>query len=75
MKCPKCHNDNKYDSLSCDFCMAELPMTSEREVEIANKRRLEKKSKFSQSITKLMGMLAALFVIIGIVFLIYILRS
>ena len=29
MICPKCHNDNRYDALTCDFCMAKLPMTKE----------------------------------------------
>lgn len=43
MICPKCHNENKYDALTCDFCMARLPMTKEREEEIKRKQKIEKK--------------------------------
>ena len=42
MICPKCHNENKYDALTCDFCMARLPMTKAREEEIKRKQKIEK---------------------------------
>ena len=48
MKCPHCHNENKYDNLTCDFCMAPLPMTKEREEEIKVKKALERKAKFKK---------------------------
>ena len=38
MRCPKCHNENKYDALTCDFCMAPLPMSEERMKEIKEKK-------------------------------------
>ena len=41
MICPKCHNDNRYDALTCDFCMAKLPMTKERQLEINKQKKLE----------------------------------
>ena len=40
MICPKCHNENKYDALTCDFCMAKLPMTKAREEEIKRKQKI-----------------------------------
>ena len=68
MKCPHCHNENKYDNLTCDFCMAPLPMTKEREEEIKQKKALERKAKFRQSMTVLIGMGAAmLFIIIFVI--------
>lgn len=67
MKCPRCHNENKYDNLTCDFCMAELPMTKEREEEIKQKKALEKKAKFRKSMTVLIGMGAAVIIISGFV--------
>ena len=73
MKCPRCHNENKYDSLTCDFCMAELPMTKEREEEIKTKKALERKAKFRKSMTVLIGMGAAVTIIVAFVigYLIY----
>lgn len=64
MKCPHCHNENKYDNLTCDFCMAELPMTKEREEEIKQKKALERKAKFKKSMTVLIGMGAAIICLI-----------
>ena len=73
MKCPRCHNENKYDSLTCDFCMAELPMTKEREEEIKIKKALERKAKFKKSMTVIIGMGAAVTIIVAFVigYLIY----
>lgn len=67
MKCPRCHNENKYDSLTCDFCMAELPMTKERIEEIKTKKALERKAKFKKSMTVIIGMGAAVILIIAFV--------
>lgn len=75
MRCPKCHNENKYDSLTCDFCMAELPMTKEREEEIKMMKKKERKNKLHNSMVKLGGLLIGLFVIIGIVVVVYLLRK
>ena len=75
MICPKCHNENRYDALTCDFCMAKLPITKERIEEIKQKRKLEKKAKFSKSMTKLAGLLLGLFVIIGIIVVAYLVRK
>lgn len=75
MKCPKCHNENKYDNLTCDFCMASLPMTPQRAEEIKQKKKLEKKNKMHSSITKLVGLLIGLVIIVGIVVVAYILRK
>lgn len=75
MICPKCHNENKYDALTCDFCMSRLPMTKEREEEIKKRRKLEKKAKFNKSVTKLIGLLLGLFVLVGIVVVMYIIRK
>ena len=67
MICPKCHNDNKYDNLTCDFCMAPLPMTKEREKEIEQKKKLEQKEKYRKSMDKLIGLSIGLVIIILIV--------
>lgn len=75
MICPKCHNENKYDSLTCDFCMAQLPMSEARKQEIAKKQKLEKKNKMSKSMTKLLGLLMGLFLLIGIVVVMYLIRK
>lgn len=75
MICPKCHNDNKYDALTCDFCMAKLPMSKQRQEEIAQKKKIEKKAKMQKSITKLIGLLLGLFVLIGVVVVMYFLRK
>lgn len=59
MICPRCHNENKYDNLTCDFCMAELPMTEKRKKEIEEKHKQEAKAKRKKSMDKLAGLLAA----------------
>lgn len=68
MKCPRCHNENKYDNLTCDFCMAELPMTKERKKEIKKKKKLEKNATLKKSLTIIFGMMLAVFLIAIIVF-------
>ena len=50
MSCPRCHNENKYDNLTCDFCMAELPMSEKRKQEIEKKHKLEAKATEVQAI-------------------------
>lgn len=70
MLCPHCHNVNPDTNITCDFCMAELPMTKEREQLIKNKKKLESKEKFQKSKDKIIGMVAALFVIIVIIILV-----
>ena len=75
MICPKCHNENKYDALTCDFFMARLPMTKAREEEIKRKQKIEKKAKLNKSITKLVGLLMGLFLLIGIVVIVYLIRK
>lgn len=67
MLCPRCHNVNPDTNLTCDFCMAELPMTEEREKLIKQKAKHEKKEKLKNSKDKIIGMVAALFVIIAVV--------
>lgn len=75
MICPRCHNENNYDALTCDFCMAKLPMSKEREAQINKKKKLAKKNKMNNSITKLMGLLMGLFLLIGVVIVMYFLRK
>ncbi len=75
MICPKCHNENRYDALTCDFCMSTLPISKKRQEEIEKKKKLEKKNKMSKSVTKLIGLLAGLFVLVGIVVIVFILRK
>ena len=67
MICPRCHNENKYDNLTCDFCMATLPMSEKRKVEIAKRKEQEKKAAMKKSMDKLVGLLAGVLVILGIV--------
>lgn len=55
MLCPHCHAENKYDALTCDFCMKEIPMTKQREEEIKIKKKIEKQNKLRNSIIKLVG--------------------
>lgn len=75
MRCPKCHNENKYDALTCDFCMSPLPMTEERQKEIKRMKKLEKKNKMQNSMTKLIGLVIGFLIIVGIVVVAYILRK
>lgn len=75
MICPKCHNENRYDALTCDFCMSKLPVSKARQEEIDKKKKLEKKNKMHKSITKLIGLLAGLLVLVGIVVVAFILRK
>ena len=75
MRCPRCHNENKYDALTCDFCMAELPMTKERQKEIKARKKQEKHAKMQSSMTKLIGLLIGLFAIIGVVVIAYFIRK
>mgnify|MGYP003290956781 CR=1 FL=1 len=75
MICPKCHNENKYDALTCDFCMAKLPMSEARRAEIERKKKIEKQAKLNNSITKLVGLLMGLFLLVGIVVVMYLLRK
>ena len=67
MLCPHCHAENKYDALTCDFCMATLPMSEKRKAEIAKRKEEEKKAAMKKSMDKLIGLLAGVLVIIGIV--------
>lgn len=71
MRCPRCHNENNYDALTCDFCMTPLPMTEARAKEIKEKKKLEKAAKLEKSLTKLFGLLIGLAIIIGIVVVAY----
>jgi hypothetical protein len=48
MICPRCHNENKYDNLTCDFCMATLPMSEKRKAEIDKKIRKAKREYISE---------------------------
>lgn len=75
MRCPKCHNENKYDALTCDFCMATLPMTEERMKEIKEKKKIEKKTKMHNTMVKLAGLLIGVGVIVGIIVIVYLMRS
>lgn len=75
MICPKCHNDNRYDALTCDFCMSKLPLTKERQIEISKQKKIEKKQRMNKSITKLVGLLAGVFVLVLIVVIAYIVRK
>lgn len=75
MKCPYCHNENKYDNLSCDFCLQVLPMTETRKQEIKIKKAAEKKAKYQKSVTKIIGMVAAVLFIIGTIILIQALKK
>lgn len=69
MLCPYCHSENKYDALTCDFCMRELPMDSKRVKEIKTKKKIERKNIFSTSIAKMIGtILGVLAIILIIVF-------
>lgn len=75
MRCPKCHNENKYDALTCDFCMATLPMTEERMKEIREKKKIEKKTRMHNTMVKLAGLLIGVGAIVGIIVIVYLMRS
>lgn len=75
MRCPKCHNENKYDALTCDFCMATLPMTEERMKEIKEKKKIEKKTRMHNTMVKLAGLLIGVGAIVGIIVIVYLMRS
>ena len=67
MLCPHCHAENKYDALTCDFCMEELPMTEERKELIKKKEKFERSQKLKNSKDKIFGMLAALLIIVAVI--------
>ncbi len=67
MKCPYCHNENKLDALTCDFCMKELPMTEERKLAIKKDKSIQKKSKYHSSMIKLIGALLGVIAIIAVI--------
>lgn len=67
MICPRCHNENKYDNLTCDFCMAPLPMSEKRKAEIEKRKAEEKKAEMKKSMDKLIGLLGGVLVILAIV--------
>ena len=75
MRCPKCHNENKYDALTCDFCMAELPMTQERKQEIKSMKNFEKKNKMHNSMTQLIGLIIGFVIIVATVVIAYLLKK
>ncbi len=75
MRCPKCHNENRYDALTCDFCMAELPMSEERAREIKETKKKEHKAKMHNSMVKLIGLIIGLLVIVGIIVCVYLIRK
>lgn len=75
MRCPKCHNENRYDALTCDFCMASLPMSKEREASIIKQKKIEKKAKINKSMTKLLGLCLGLGLLIFIVIVAYLVRK
>ena len=63
MLCPRCHNVNPDTNLTCDFCMAELPMTEEREKLIQKKHKREQQENLKTSKDKIIGMVLALAII------------
>lgn len=73
MLCPRCHNVNPDTNLTCDFCMADLPMTKEREQLIKQKAKLEKQAKLRNSKDKIFGMVGALLVIIIVIVVVMVL--
>ena len=75
MLCPHCHAENKYDALTCDFCMHELPMTEERRKEIQFKKKIEKQNKFRMSLIKLIGTALGVLAFIAVIVIAWILRS
>lgn len=71
MLCPRCHNVNPDTNLTCDFCMAELPMTDERQKLIKNKEKFEIKQKLKNSKDKIVGMICALAAIIIVIAIVW----
>ena len=75
MLCPKCHNVNPDTNLTCDFCMAELPMTKERQKLIDKKNKRERSEKLQKSKDKIIGMVAAIIVIIIVIILVVVIKK
>lgn len=75
MLCPYCHAENKYDALTCDFCMHELPMTKTREKEIKEKNKILRKNKFKNAIIKLIGTTMGIIFFIIIVVIAWLLKK
>jgi uncharacterized membrane protein YvbJ len=75
MRCPKCQNENNYDALTCEYCMAPLPMTKEREKDIKRRHHQEKKAAMHDSMVRLAGLLIGLGILIGIVVVVALIRS
>lgn len=75
MKCPVCHNDNRIDALTCDYCMSEIPMTKEREKQIRELKKKERKEKMHNSLVKLAGLLIGLIIIVAIVVIAFFLKK
>lgn len=75
MLCPHCHAENKYDALTCDFCMHEIPMTEARIKEITEKKKIERQNKFRTSITKLVGTVLGILAFVAVVVIAWIIKS
>ena len=73
MLCPRCHNVNPDTNLTCDFCMAELPMSDERQKLIKDKEKFELKQKLRNSKDKIIGMVCAITAIIVVIALVWLL--
>lgn len=67
MLCPYCHAENKYDALTCEYCMKEIPMSEERKAEIKKQKKIERKNKYHNSMVKLIGTVLGVIVIILII--------
>lgn len=67
MLCPYCQADNAYDSLVCDSCYRELPMSKSRIEEIKQKKKIEKRNKLNNSIIKIIGLVLGLLAIILVI--------
>lgn len=67
MVCPNCHNENRYDALTCDFCMKSLPLSESRKEEIKRKKKIEKKNMFRTAFIKLIGTLLGILAVIAVI--------
>ncbi len=76
MICPYCHNENKYDNVTCDFCMRELPMNEERKKEIDRQNKIKKKNQYQKATDKIIGMVIGIIVIVAVVLIgIFVIRK
>ena len=74
MLCPYCHNENKDDALTCDYCLKELPLDEDRKKRIKKNQKLEKKNRYHNSMIKLIGTILGILAFVIVILIVFLKR-